>query len=299
MYTQFARYIYTRMEQVKVIECPRDAMQGIKQMIPTSQKVQYVQSLLRCGFDTLDFGSFVSPKAIPQMVDTAEVLSKLDLSKTDTKLLAIIANLRGAREACKHPEIQYLGYPFSISENFQMRNTHKTIAESVVLLQEVISLAKQHDKELVVYISMGFGNPYGDPWNVEIVGEWTQKLYDMGVKILSLSDTVGTSDPKTIAYLFSNLIPRYPAIEFGAHLHTTPTSWHEKVDAAYKAGCRRFDGAIQGFGGCPMAKDVLTGNMPTEKLLSYFNAAKANSGIKAMSFESSYNEATKIFTQYH
>jgi hydroxymethylglutaryl-CoA lyase len=287
------------MEQVKVIECPRDAMQGIKQMIPTSQKVQYVQSLLRCGFDTLDFGSFVSPKAIPQMVDTAEVLSKLDLSKTDTKLLAIIANLRGAREACKHPEIQYLGYPFSISENFQMRNTHKTIAESVVLLQEVISLAKQHDKELVVYISMGFGNPYGDPWNVEIVGEWTQKLYDMGVKILSLSDTVGTSDPKTIAYLFSNLIPRYPAIEFGAHLHTTPTSWHEKVDAAYKAGCRRFDGAIQGFGGCPMAKDVLTGNMPTEKLLSYFNAAKANSGIKAMSFESSYNEATKIFTQYH
>jgi len=299
LYTQFARYIYTRMEQVKVIECPRDAMQGIKQMIPTSQKVQYVQSLLRCGFDTLDFGSFVSPKAIPQMVDTAEVLSKLDLSKTDTKLLAIIANLRGAREACKHPEIQYLGYPFSISENFQMRNTHKTIAESVVLLQEVISLAKQHDKELVVYISMGFGNPYGDPWNVEIVGEWTQKLYDMGVKILSLSDTVGTSDPKTIAYLFSNLIPRYPAIEFGAHLHTTPTSWHEKVDAAYKAGCRRFDGAIQGFGGCPMAKDVLTGNMPTEKLLSYFNAAKANSGIKAMSFESSYNEATKIFTQYH
>jgi hydroxymethylglutaryl-CoA lyase len=287
------------MEQVKVIECPRDAMQGIKQMIPTSQKVQYVQSLLRCGFDTIDFGSFVSPKAIPQMVDTAEVLSKLDLSKTDTKLLAIIANLRGAREACKHPEIQYLGYPFSISENFQMRNTHKTIAESVVLLQEVISLAKQHDKELVVYISMGFGNPYGDPWNVEIVGEWTQKLYDMGVKILSLSDTVGTSDPKTIAYLFSNLIPRYPAIEFGAHLHTTPTSWHEKVDAAYKAGCRRFDGAIQGFGGCPMAKDVLTGNMPTEKLLSYFNAAKANSGIKAMSFESSYNEATKIFTQYH
>jgi len=299
LYTQFARYIYTRMEHVKVIECPRDAMQGIKQMIPTSQKVQYIQSLLRCGFDTLDFGSFVSPKAIPQMVDTAQVLSRLDLSKTDTKLLAIIANLRGAQEACKHPEIQYLGYPFSISENFQMRNTHQTIAESVVLLQEVINLAKQHDKELVVYISMGFGNPYGDPWNVAIVAEWTQKLYDMGVKILSLSDTVGTSDPETITYLFSNLIPQYPAIEFGAHLHTTPTSWHEKVDAAYKAGCRRFDGAIQGFGGCPMAKDVLTGNMPTEKLLSYFNAAKVNSGIRPMSFESSYNEATKIFTQYH
>jgi hydroxymethylglutaryl-CoA lyase len=287
------------MEQVKIIECPRDAMQGIKQMIPTAEKVKYIQSLLRCGFDTLDFGSFVSPKAIPQMIDTTEVLSQIDLSKTSTKLLAIIANLRGAQEACKHPEIQYLGYPFSISENFQMRNTHKTIAESVVLLQEVIDLAKQHDKELVVYISMGFGNPYGDPWNVEIVGEWTQKLYDMGVKILSLSDTVGSSDPETITYLFSNLIPKYPAIEFGAHLHTTPTSWHEKVNAAYKAGCRRFDGAIQGFGGCPMAKDELTGNMPTEKLLSYFNAIKADCGVKPMSFESSYNEATNIFTKYH
>lgn len=287
------------MEHVKIIECPRDAMQGIKQMIPTAEKVKYIQSLLRCGFDTLDFGSFVSPKAIPQMIDTTEVLSQLDLSKTSTKLLAIIANLRGAQEACKHPEIQYLGYPFSISENFQMRNTHKTIAESVVLLQEVIDLAKQHDKELVVYISMGFGNPYGDPWNVEIVGEWTQKLFDMGVKILSLSDTVGSSDPETITYLFSNLIPKYPAIEFGAHLHTTPTSWHEKVDAAYKAGCRRFDGAIQGFGGCPMAKDELTGNMPTEKLLSYFNATKADCGVKPMSFESSYNEATNIFTKYH
>lgn len=287
------------MEKVKIIECPRDAMQGIKEMIPTDLKVQYIQSLLRCGFDTIDFGSFVSPKAIPQMVDTAEVLSKLDLSKTDSKLLAIIANLRGAQAACQHPEIQYLGYPFSISENFQMRNTHKTIAQSVELLQEVIDLAQKHDKELVVYISMGFGNPYGDPWNVEIVGEWTEKLSKMGVKILSLSDTVGTSDPETITYLFSNLIPRYPEIEFGAHLHTTPTSWHEKVDAAYKAGCRRFDGAIQGFGGCPMAKDELTGNMPTEKMVSYFNSTKADSNVNAMSFESSYNEATKIFSKYH
>ncbi|MEN8816652.1 MAG: hydroxymethylglutaryl-CoA lyase [Nonlabens sp.] len=287
------------MEKVKIIECPRDAMQGIKEFIPTDLKVQYIQSLLRCGFDTIDFGSFVSPKAIPQMVDTAEVLSKLDLSKTDSKLLAIIANLRGAQAACQHPEIQYLGYPFSISENFQMRNTHKTIAQSVELLQEVIDLAQKHDKELVVYISMGFGNPYGDPWNVEIVGEWTEKLSNMGVKILSLSDTVGTSDPETIEYLFSNLIPKYPEIEFGAHLHTTPTKWHEKVDAAYKAGCRRFDGAIQGFGGCPMAKDELTGNMPTEKMVSYFNTAKADSNVNAMSFESSYNEATKIFSKYH
>ncbi|MEO9503703.1 hydroxymethylglutaryl-CoA lyase [Nonlabens ulvanivorans] len=287
------------MEKVKIIECPRDAMQGIKEMIPTDLKVQYLQSLLRCGFDTIDFGSFVSPKAIPQLVDTAEVLSKLDLSKTESKLLAIIANLRGAKAACEHPEIQYLGYPFSISENFQMRNTHKTIAQSVQLLQEVIDLAQKHNKELVVYISMGFGNPYGDPWNVEIVGEWTEKLYKMGVKILSLSDTIGSSDPETITYLFSNLIPKYPEIEFGAHLHTTPTTWHEKVDAAYKAGCRRFDGAIQGFGGCPMAKDELTGNMPTEKMVSYFNAVKADSNVNAMSFESSYNEATKIFTKYH
>ena len=287
------------MEKVKIIECPRDAMQGIKDFIPTDLKVQYIQSLLRCGFDTIDFGSFVSPKAIPQMVDTAEVLSKLDLSKTDSKLLAIVANLRGAQAACEHPEIQYLGYPFSISENFQMRNTHKTIAQSVELLQEIIDLANKNNKELVVYISMGFGNPYGDPWNVEIVGEWTEKLYKMGVKILSLSDTVGTSDPETITYLFSNLIPKYPDIEFGAHLHTTPTKWHEKVDAAYKAGCRRFDGAIQGFGGCPMAKDELTGNMPTEKMVSYFGAAKVDSNVNAMPFESSYNEATKIFTKYH
>ncbi|PQJ32105.1 hydroxymethylglutaryl-CoA lyase [Nonlabens arenilitoris] len=287
------------MEKVKIIECPRDAMQGIKEFIPTDLKVQYLQSLLRCGFDTIDFGSFVSPKAIPQLVDTAEVLSKLDLSKTESKLLAIIANLRGAQAACEHPEIQYLGYPFSISENFQMRNTHKTIAQSVDLLQEVIDLAQKHDKELVVYISMGFGNPYGDPWNVEIVGEWTEKLYNMGVKILSLSDTIGSSDPETITYLFSNLIPKYPEIEFGAHLHTTPTTWHEKVDAAYRAGCRRFDGAIQGFGGCPMAKDDLTGNMPTEKMVSYFNTVKADTNVNAMSFESSYNEATKIFTKYH
>ncbi|AGC77291.1 hydroxymethylglutaryl-CoA lyase [Nonlabens dokdonensis] len=287
------------MEKVKIIECPRDAMQGIKEMIPTDLKVQYIQSLLRCGFDTIDFGSFVSPKAIPQMVDTAEVLSKLDLSKTDSKLLAIVANLRGAQAACEHPEIQYLGYPFSISENFQMRNTHKTIAQSVELLQEIIDLANKNNKELVVYISMGFGNPYGDPWNVEIVGEWTEKLSKMGVKILSLSDTVGSSDPETIEYLFSNLIPKYPEIEFGAHLHTTPAKWHEKVDAAYKAGCRRFDGAIQGFGGCPMAKDELTGNMPTEKMVSYFNTSKADSNVNAMSFESSYNEATKIFSKYH
>lgn len=284
--------------QVKVIECPRDAMQGIKQFIPTNQKVQYIQSLLRVGFDTIDFGSFVSPKAIPQMVDTAEVLSKLDLSNTSSKLLSIIANSRGAAEACTHPEIDYLGYPFSISENFQMRNTHKTIAQSIVLLQDILNQADAANKEVVVYISMGFGNPYGDPWNVDIVGEWTERLSKMGVKILSLSDTVGTSNPENIEYLFSNLIPHYKDIEFGAHLHTTPDSWFEKVDAAYKAGCKRFDGAIQGFGGCPMAKDDLTGNMPTEKVLSYLTSKKVNN-LNAMSFESAYNEASKIFKAYH
>ena len=284
---------------VKIIECPRDAMQGIKDFIPTEKKVQYLQALLRCGFDTIDFGSFVSPKAIPQMVDTAEVLSKLDLSSTRSKLLAIVANTRGAQDASNHPEIQYLGYPFSISENFQMRNTHKTIQQSVETLQEILNIADASNKEVVTYISMGFGNPYGDPWNVEIVGEWTEKLSAMGAKILSLSDTVGTSDPETIDYLFSNLIPKYPDIEFGAHLHTTPTTWHEKIPAAYQAGCVRFDGAIQGFGGCPMAKDDLTGNMPTEKVLSYMTQVKAETNVKMMSFESSYNEATKIFTKYH
>jgi len=287
------------MQPIKIIECPRDAMQGIKAFIPTERKVAYLQSLLRVGFDTLDFGSFVSPKAIPQMVDTAEVLAQLDLSQTKSKLLAIIANTKGAELASVHKEIQYLGFPFSISENFQMRNTHKTIAESLVTLQEILEIASTSNKEVVAYLSMGFGNPYGDPWNVDIVGEWTEKLATMGVKILSLSDTVGSSTPEVIEYLFSSLIPKYPSVEFGAHLHTTPDKWFEKVNAAYKAGCLRFDGAIQGFGGCPMAKDDLTGNMPTEKLLSYFTAEKQNTSTSPMSFESAYNEATKIFTEFH
>ncbi|RKR12309.1 hydroxymethylglutaryl-CoA lyase [Maribacter vaceletii] len=284
---------------VKIIECPRDAMQGIKTFIPTEKKVKYIQSLLGCGFDTLDFGSFVSPRAIPQMIDTAEVLANLDLSKTKSKLLSIVANVRGAQDASKHKEIQYLGYPFSISENFQMRNTHKTISQSVEILQEILNIADASNKEVVTYISMGFGNPYGDPWNVDIVGEWTEKLAKMGVKILSLSDTVGTSNAETIDYLFSNLIPKYPKIEFGAHLHTTPTKWHEKVNAAYKAGCRRFDGAIQGFGGCPMAKDELTGNMPTEKVLSYFTSEKVDSNVNWMVFEAAYNKASELFSVYH
>jgi len=287
------------LEKVKLIECPRDAMQGIKSFIPTAEKIQYIQSLLTCGFDTIDFGSFVSPRAIPQMADTAQVLEGLDLSKSKSKLLAIVANLRGAKDACAHKNIDYLGYPFSISENFQMRNTHRTIAQSTEILKEILEVAKASNKEVVTYISMGFGNPYGDPWNVDIVGEWTEKLAAMGVNILSLSDTVGTSSPENIEYLFSNLIPAYPTIEFGAHLHTTPSAWHEKVDAAYKAGCRRFDGAVQGFGGCPMAKDELTGNMPTEKMLSYFTAKKVETNINWMVFEAAYNKSSALFSNYY
>ncbi|URC14938.1 hydroxymethylglutaryl-CoA lyase [Flavobacterium sp. B183] len=286
-------------KEIKIIECPRDAMQGIKTFIPTKNKVSYIQSLLRVGFDTIDFGSFVSPKAIPQMQDTAEVLAQLDLSQTTSKLLAIIANTQGAALAAAHEPIQYLGFPFSISENFQMRNTHKTIAESLITLEEILEIADQKNKEVVTYLSMGFGNPYGDPWNVEIVGEWTEKLAGMGVKILSLSDTVGSSTPEVITYLFSNLIPKYPQIEFGAHLHTTPNSWFEKIEAASNAGCTRFDGAIQGFGGCPMATDKLTGNMPTEKLISYFTSNKKATGLNSLSFESAYNEASKLFGKFH
>ncbi len=287
------------MDPIKIIECPRDAMQGIKAFIPTARKVDYIQSLLRVGFDTIDFGSFVSAKAIPQMQDTAEVLAQLDLSQTNSKLLAIIANTQGAIAASAHKEIQYLGFPFSISENFQMRNTHKTIEESLVTLNEILEIADKTNKEVVAYLSMGFGNPYGDPWNVDIVGNWTENLANRGVKILSLSDTIGSSTPEVIQYLFSNLISKYPKIEFGAHLHTTPEKWFEKVDAAYIAGCRRFDGAIQGFGGCPMAKDTLTGNMPTEKLLSYFTSNKEQTNTSPMSFESAYNEATKLFGEFH
>ena len=257
-------------------------MQGIKPFIPTDKKAKYIQSLLACGFDTIDFGSFVSPKAIPQMQDTAEVLSRLDLSGTRSKLLAIVANLRGAKDACQHKEIDYLGYPFSISENFQMRNTHKTIAESLEVLKDILEVAQKHDKQVVAYLSMGFGNPYGDPWNADIVGHWTDKLVEMGIRTISLSDTIGSSKPDDISYIFSSLMPQYPKIEFGAHLHTTPGSWQEKVEAAWSSGCRRFDGALKGYGGCPMAKDELTGNMPTENLLSFFE----QKGIKTTDDES-------------
>jgi len=287
------------MEQIKLIECPRDAMQGIKTFIPTKKKLQYLQLLVDCGFDTLDIGSFVSPKAIPQMLDTAEVLKEIDLSRTQTKLLTIVANVRGAQDACNFEQVDYIGYPFSISEIFQMRNTHKTIVQSQEILKQIIEIASATKKKVVVYVSMGFGNPYGDPWSPEVVSNWVSKLIGMGVEIISLSDTVGSSTPMVITQLFSTLIPKYPEIEFGAHLHTSPTTWFEKIDAAYKAGCRRFDGAIQGFGGCPMAIDELVGNMPTEKMLSYFTKEKALGNFDWMRFESAHNQATILFNKYH
>lgn len=281
---------------IKLIECPRDAMQGLHNFIPTEKKAAYINQLLKVGFDTIDFGSFVSPKAIPQLKDTAEVLSKLDLSTTKSKLLAIIANTRGATDAVLFEEINYLGFPFSISETFQQRNTNSSILQSLKTVEEVQNLCVKHKKKLVVYISMAFGNPYGDAWNSDIVINWTKKLAALGVKIIALSDTVGVSNKENISYLFSNLIPEFTTIEIGAHLHTTPDTWKEKVDAAYKNGCRRFDGAIKGFGGCPMATDKLTGNMATENLIAYFNEINIKTKINADEFDKSMLKANNVFS---
>ena len=244
-------------------------MQGLHDFVPTATKVAYIQALLAVGFDTLDVGSFVSPKAIPQMADTPEVLAALDRSGSPTKLLTIVANTRGARAAVATPTVDALGYPFSVSETFQLRNTNADIAESLERLTRIHELCLDHGKDLVVYLSMGFGNPYGDPWNVAVVAQWVERLAERGMRTLQLSDTIGVSTPESIDYLFGSLIPAYPDLEIGAHLHTTPDTWREKVDAAYGAGCRRFDGALRGYGGCPMAADDLTGNMPTEQLLDY------------------------------
>lgn len=279
---------------IKLIECPRDAMQGIKPWIATEDKARYINQLLKVGFDTIDFGSFVSPKAIPQMKDTAEVLSLLDLAKTKSKLLAIVANQRGAKDAIQHDEIDYLGFPFSISETFQIRNTNSNIEESLHRVADIQSIAIKNNKKLVVYISMGFGNPYGDEWNVDIVEKWTRQLASMGVRIISLSDTIGVSTPESISYLFSDLIPALPEVEIGAHLHTTPHQWKEKVISAYKAGCLRFDGAIRGFGGCPMAKDDLTGNMPMEHMVDYF-LEEGVTQINSEAFRNAYQMAGEIF----
>lgn len=253
---------------MKVIECPRDAMQGLTDFIPTAVKSNYINQLLKVGFDTIDFGSFVSPKAIPQMRDTAEVLSQLELHSTKSKLLAIIANLRGAEQAVAFEEIDYLGFPLSISESFQQRNTNKSIGEAMQVLAEIQNLCVQHDKQLVTYISMGFGNPYNEPFGPEIVEEFVEKLDELKVSIISLSDTIGVAEPQVIKSIFKNSITAYPTIEFGAHFHSTPQTSQEKIEAALAAGCKRFDAAIKGFGGCPMAKDDLTGNIATEKLLT-------------------------------
>ncbi len=293
------RLYIARMENsnsiTKIIECPRDAMQGIKEFIPTEKKIRYINQLLEVGYDTIDFGSFVSPKAIPQMADTAKVLKGLNLDQNSSNLLAIVANKRGATDACQFEEIRYLGYPFSISETFQRRNTNASIEESFDRVRQIHELGSKHNKQLVVYISMGFGNPYGDPWNVEICQNWVNKLTEEGIRIFALSDTIGVATPESITYLFENLIPPYPEVEFGAHFHTRPDEWHEKVDAAYKAGCRRFDGAIKGYGGCPMAKDDLTGNMPTENLMFYLEENKIFHKHKLSSFQKSMELSNLVF----
>ncbi|MBT8188796.1 MAG: hydroxymethylglutaryl-CoA lyase [Bacteroidia bacterium] len=270
-------------------------MQGLHDFIPTDIKAAYINQLLKVGFHTIDFGSFVSPKAIPQMRDTAQVLSKLDLENSKSKLLAIVANLRGANDAIQHDEISYLGYPFSISETFQQRNTNASIEESLIRVSDIQAKCLKYNKKLVIYVSMGFGNPYGDPWNVEICQKWVDQLASMNIKIIALSDTIGVATPQSIAYLFENLIPPYPDVEFGAHLHTRADNWIEKVEAAYNNGCKRFDGAIKGFGGCPMAKDDLTGNMPTENLVGYMKNIGIDIGIDTEEFDEAMRMATQVF----
>ena len=286
------------MSKIKIIECPRDAMQGIKKWIPSDEKLSYLQSVLSVGFDVVDFGSFVSSRVIPQMKDTDYIINNLDTTNTNSKLLAIVANYRGAVAACNYSTISCIGYPFSISEIFQMRNSNKTMSESFDDLKKIKSLIDAKNKKLVVYLSMGFGNPYGEPWNLEIIEKWIQGLNSIGVETISISDTIGTAKKSDINKIYSFLIPRYSEIEFGAHFHSKPNEWYEKVNEAYNNGCRRFDGAIMGFGGCPMAKDDLTGNVPTEKLLSFFNSIKENTSINSLHFESCYNDALKLFRKY-
>lgn len=282
---------------MKLIECPRDAMQGLHDFIPTDLKAAYINLLLQVGFDTIDFGSFVSPKAIPQLRDTAEVLSQLDLSNTKTKLLAIVANLRGVEEAIKHQSINYLGFPFSISETFQQRNTNSSIAQSLNTVEEMLNLCEQSNKTAVVYLSMGFGNPYGDEWNVEIVEKWTNELVKRGVKILSLADTTGVSTPDKIKTILPPLIKKYPKTEIGIHLHSTPFTRLEKIDAAYEAGCLRFDSALKGFGGCPMASDDLTGNMATEDLINYLQNKGKDLGLNMNKWQEAILFSSQIFNQ--
>lgn len=282
------------MENLKLIECPRDAMQGLHDFIPTQIKIEYINGLLSCGFDTIDFGSFVSPKAIPQMRDTAEVLDGLNASSS--KLLAIVANERGASDAAAFDRIQYLGYPFSVSEEFQKRNTNATIEESLSRVEAIQTIAVKANKEVVLYLSMGFGNPYGETWHPDIVAQWSQRLYsELGINILALSDTIGVASKTSVEDLFTTLIKEFPKVEFGAHLHTLPENAAGLVSSAYSAGCRRFDGAIKGFGGCPMAKDDLTGNMPTEVMKLWFDTKGIETGLNTPAFERSIQHALRVF----
>jgi len=280
---------------MKIIECPRDAMQGLEKFISTDQKVAYLNQLLKVGFDTLDCGSFVSHKAIPQMRDTAEVLSRLNMSKTKSKLLVIVANQRGAEDACKFEQISYLGFPLSISETFQQRNTNKSIAEALNTVNEIQELCIKHNKKQVVYISMGFGNPYNDPYDITIVEQFTDILATLEIEIISLADTIGVSEPSQIEYLFKSLTKKFTKLEFGAHLHSTPTTRVEKIEAAYRSGCQRFDGAIKGFGGCPMAKDDLVGNMATETIISFLDSKQDALSLDRNEFAVAWAMADQIF----
>ncbi|MBS1681874.1 MAG: hydroxymethylglutaryl-CoA lyase [Bacteroidetes bacterium] len=283
---------------MKIIECPRDAMQGIEEFIPTDKKADYINQLLRVGFDTIDFGSFVSAKAIPQLRDTADVLERLDLTNTKSKLLAIVANTRGAEDALKFQEIAYLGFPLSISETFQKRNTNKSIEEALVTVASIQELCKKNNKTLVTYISMGFGNPYGDPYDASIVEEFSYKLKAIEIEIISLADTIGVSQPDQITYLFKTLIPKFPGIEFGAHLHSNPSKATEKIEAAWLSGCQRFDGAIRGFGGCPMAEDELVGNLATESILNFLSTKNAFPDLNKNEFAKALLLADTLFVRH-
>jgi hydroxymethylglutaryl-CoA lyase len=282
---------------IKLIECPRDAMQGIRQFIPTELKAAYINLLLQIGFDTIDFGSFVSPKAIPQMKDTAEVLQRLDLNNTKSKLLAIVANYRGAEQAVQHKEITYLGFPFSISETFQQRNANSGIAEAFDTVKRIKELCSRTNQELLVYLSMGFGNPYGDDWSPEIVAQWTEKLVNEGISIIALADTVGVATPQQIKDIYPNLCAQFPSTEFGIHLHATPESWYQKIEAAYQSGCKRFDTALKGYGGCPMAKDELTGNIATENLIVYLQTQNEHLELDFDKFQEAMDYSGRIFTR--
>jgi len=284
--------------KVNIIECPRDAMQGIKTFIPTREKIEYLNALLKVGFNTLDCGSFVSPQAIPQMADTFAIIPQLKIENTDTKLSVIIANKRGAEQACEFDEITYIGYPFSVSETFQQRNTNCSIEESLSRVEEIKNIADCSGKKFVVYISMAFGNPYGDLYDIAIVEHWIERLMELEISRFSISDTIGCATPELITELFSLLKEDYPEMGFGAHFHTTPDTWLEKVETAWNAGCTRFDGAMKGFGGCPMAKDKLTGNMPTENLLAYFKERNIEHQLDEEAFSEAMQKANYIFGRY-